>query len=747
MVTRKWAVAGAIAVAGLATVSIYALLHRDIPVSHASSDEVTWNQATLPAAASDTDDSAPASASTAGQETNITTGYANTWTDKTDNGFVLLESPNFDKALTGSIKGDQAGLGDLQNYLDSALGDEPILRRLAGRLLEGLSTSNIRHDYTAVAAASQRVAEGVARAMASAYRVNYGSTSDFSPEKTAMGWDFGPTSNKLPKNFSRVAPNSKEINGTKVAAFDLKSGSAPFNDGLTGVTSFKTRLTDGLYRVLVVSGPQADGRLPKDPFGHLSTDGRTLRMVDATRNMPDAEVRFSSAGINYYVPTFAMAASVPGLAPINADGGRLVKLNNGKGKAGQGELLVTRAKVENGEMTLGFAPSAGGETYIVALMVQNSDYSAFEKDMQEQIAALLSSIETAAGGDNRGTHPGHTSPFQTAFNTTQNGTHGSRSGGGFGSGGYAGGGYASGSSGGGYGSGSSGASPGSSPSSSTSSSSSSGGNGGTPSSTSSSSSSGGNGGTPSSTSSSSSSGGDGGTPSSTSSSSSSGGDGGTPSSTSSSSSSGGDGGTPSSTSSSSSSGGDGGTPSSTSSSSGGDGGTPSSTSSSSGGDSGTPSSTSSSSGGDGGTPSSTSSSSGGPKPQDALQADAGHDLMGNLGDSFFLNGCNSVFSDQTLCDFTAEYLTENFSITWYYEGNEVASGITATLDTSTNPWFTTIGDYILSLEIIFTGGDLQGLASTDFTQLSLNQNATIPVPGILGLFGLGLLGLGYRRRL
>ncbi|MBW7837915.1 MAG: hypothetical protein H3C28_14915, partial [Sphingomonadales bacterium] len=518
-------------------------------------------------------------------------------------GFVVGQRASLADALTGALEGTPEGLEALQRYFDAALGDEEALRHLAGRLLDALGESAIRNDYDAMSKATERVGEAVAQAMAAGYTASYQFLDNYKLPRTAHGWDFGDDAKKAPGDFIRIGVKSREVKGNHLRVFDLPGGAPLFGDGLEDVERFATDLPDGLYRIYILSAKRANGALPRHPFGDsVRTNGRSVRLIETRQSFPEAQVRFTAGGIDLDLPAAATAAEE--IAPTT------IRYN--AAKSAQGLLVMTQALVANGAFTVEFDVPEGSETYLVGLIAEESDYSAIEKDLELQIAALLAGTETAAG---QPAAAPKISPFKVAFvvpaassNPGRGGPSASSSGG-SGSGGYSpGGGGSSTSSGGSSGSGSSG---GISPASSGGNASSGSGPGGATSTSggSSTSTSGGDGSSGSSTSSggSSTSGGDGSSGSTTSSggSSTSGGDGSSGSSTSSggSSTSGSDGSSGSSTSSggSSTSGGDGSSGSSTSSggssTSGGDGSSGSSTSSGG----------SSTSGGDGSSGSSTSS--------------------------------------------------------------------------------------------------------------------------------------------
>ncbi|RIK91713.1 MAG: hypothetical protein DCC73_15205 [Proteobacteria bacterium] len=155
----------------------------------------------------------------------------------------------------------------------------------------------------------------------------------------------------------------------------------------------------------------------------------------------------------------------------------------------------------------------------------------------------------------------------------------------------------------------------------------------------------------------------------------------------------------------------------------------------------------STSGGNGSSGSSTSggsstSTSGGGDP--TLLAEAGPDQWGDLGASFLFNGCESLFSDALICDFSEGYLQDHFMAAWYLGDQQIGSGFSITLDTGEGTLFDSPQSYLLTFEIIFLDGGSPILTSTDQARLALARR-NISEPAILLIFVASILGLGYLR--
>lgn len=205
----------------------------------------------------------------------------------------------------------------------------------------------------------------------------------------------------------------------------------------------------------------------------------------------------------------------------------------------------------------------------------------------------------------------------------------------------------------------------------------------------------------------------------------------------------------SSTSSSSTSSGAGSSSTSTSSGSSTSSGAGSSTTSTSGGasTSGGDGSTSSSSSGGGSSTSGGDSSSGGDGPhidEYGLTADAGDDLFGFTGENFLIDGCGSMFEDLSLCDMADESL-EDFSIIWKWNEITVATDTLEFLvETGGGSLFDTVGEYLITLEIIYRN-EFNTLRAGDGMTLSLLRPRLIASPGGFLLILAGICGLGYLR--
>ncbi|RMF10356.1 MAG: hypothetical protein D6763_05855, partial [Alphaproteobacteria bacterium] len=404
MKSQRLVIAGIIALV-FAVLGLYLVMGGERGAYQNASNQPSWNSFYIPGTNPEHDgDETAVSVSTEEQEATAGSGLT-LRADQTDS--VTFSNVTLEDAVRGAIVGDYYGLAALRSYFDAALGDVHAVERLAEKIMDALEGSNIRNDYQAMADATRRLTDAVAEALSSGYILPYELAVEEGLPRHARGWDFGAQSRAAPRGFVKISASSAEVKGKSVQVFELDAAQPLFGDGLAGVEGFAAPLADGLYRVYLLSGRRADGRNPTYPFGDgVRTNGRSIRIVDAAQTFAGAEIRFTTEEVVTFAPPSALESGA--FTPR--------QINYGPDGDEAGLVLATRALVLEGTFLLEFDIPEGAETYIVGIVIEQTDLGDFEEDLEQQIAALLAGTEPASGtGDGVPSAEDDRSSFTVAF--------------------------------------------------------------------------------------------------------------------------------------------------------------------------------------------------------------------------------------------------------------------------------------------------------------------------------------------
>ncbi|MEX1147868.1 MAG: hypothetical protein WEB93_05750, partial [Sphingomonadales bacterium] len=426
---------GGLALAGLTALGVYGL-HQNAGEDQdwmASTAISHWLTQSGTESGPSTGDEASGSETTSEPRTHA--GSTADTANKTARGeTVTFRDATLQDALRGAIEGDKIGNLALQSYMDAALGDEAALERRATMLLDALGSSPARGDMTAMAEAAGRISDAVATALCSAYHLPYAFDNTSGLPRSVRGWDFGPAGRSAPDNLIRISPDSREVGGAAISAFEIDPNDPLFGDGLQGVQTFSAPVEDGLYRVYLLSTNNSAAT-----FGSgVRTNGHALRVVDAARAFKGAAIRFSGDG----VMTVMHQDGDNFLMPVSNEASHQARheTNNKTALPEKGMLLATRAMVEGGSFSVAFDVEEGSETRIVGMIVELSSLEKFENDINQHMAGLFSNEEPASGTPVPGLQTGpqfqdsasHVPSFRSGF--AASGRSGSGGGGGFGGG-------------------------------------------------------------------------------------------------------------------------------------------------------------------------------------------------------------------------------------------------------------------------------------------------------------------------
>jgi len=290
------------------------------------------------------------------------------------------------EALEGVIANDEFGFQVVQNFFNQSLGDADQLRSRLQALVDELE--NLVADgglgADAIADAINIIVESASRAHRGAFMAPVVLEPGFDLKEDAFGFDLGPANRSAYENFVRISSESELLQGRDMEDIIGTGNNSLISEGVSNVDQFvSSQLENGQYRVIALSGRQADGLEPLYPFGvDYKQNGAKINMVD-TRATDNA------------VPLMQLGREGPGryaTAENKAD------LANVSGNVGN--MLMTRADIVDSSLKLNFRQLGGEGTYVTAVILYPEPDDTTGEDLQNLIVELIENLQPAAGGDN-----------------------------------------------------------------------------------------------------------------------------------------------------------------------------------------------------------------------------------------------------------------------------------------------------------------------------------------------------------
>ncbi|MBL4790576.1 MAG: hypothetical protein JKY60_16540, partial [Kordiimonadaceae bacterium] len=364
-----------------------------------------------------------------------------------------------EEAVEGALAVDEWGFQVVQSFLNQAMGDASELKLRMAALLEAIEDLAGDYDAGTISDAANVIIEASARAHYSAYMAPFVLADDFKLTDGAQGWDFGPKDQKPHSKFSRVSSESKMLVGDSAFDEGHQEGPSALTSGIRNVEQFvATGLKNGRYRVVILTATPPNGRTPLYPFGvDVKRNGGKLNMVDtratdgdvplmklatdgpgrfgdvtsaqAAKKEAAAKEAAGNTTFNFIdgltnsahsaVDMSALDASAPILYASNSysdyygndagDLGKSLRLDGTishfvqTSRAGDnstihtGHMLVTRAEVKDGTLTISFRQLSGQNTYVTAVIIYPEPDAGIEEELLVVVSEFLDRIVPTAG--------------------------------------------------------------------------------------------------------------------------------------------------------------------------------------------------------------------------------------------------------------------------------------------------------------------------------------------------------------
>ncbi|WND02614.1 hypothetical protein QGN29_13765 [Temperatibacter marinus] len=292
------------------------------------------------------------------------------------------------EAALGALSADEWGFQAVQAYINKSLGDEARTKRRIDDLLSAIESRASQYDSATISDAINLVIEAGARSYWSAFMAPVILDENFKLKDGAIGWDFGPQTKNAYDDFIRVSPNSDMVQGNAMRSLDRRNnGATILNDGIKNMDMFvATGLDDGLYRVVILTGRMPQQEEIQYPFGvSIQQNGAKLNLIDtrATERL---------------APVMSLATDGPARIEdrenINLE---IDSSEQGRRGGGSGQMIVTRAEVQNGTLRIDFRAMGAAGTYVTSVIIYPEQAPEFVEQLTDTIQQILDRIETAAG--------------------------------------------------------------------------------------------------------------------------------------------------------------------------------------------------------------------------------------------------------------------------------------------------------------------------------------------------------------
>jgi hypothetical protein len=149
-------------------------------------------------------------------------------------------------------------------------GDNPpavVVARRAAAIIRQLGALRSKLKPGDLLGAVDRVVHVAARSLSYASVMRMAVADNYRPESAVLAWDFGPSHRQPMPGFERVIPDDKRLLGDEMAGRFQASRNSFLADGISGVRKIELDLSDGDYRIILMTRNVEDPGLATLPFG------------------------------------------------------------------------------------------------------------------------------------------------------------------------------------------------------------------------------------------------------------------------------------------------------------------------------------------------------------------------------------------------------------------------------------------------------------------------------------------------
>ncbi len=184
------------------------------------------------------------------------------------------------KAQMNAAKGKLENLDKLKEFFEKDRPAREEIIRDAQQLIQTLPQNETAGD------AAWRIAAIASLATSAGQLSSLRISDDYKLSDGAVGWDFGATGSPIQHGFTPVTPETLKLGGAE-GNFESVNGATALTDGINAPAGFKTSLPNGMYRILIVADAAADNGDGQNPFGNgIKINGAPIGANDVAGTAP-----------------------------------------------------------------------------------------------------------------------------------------------------------------------------------------------------------------------------------------------------------------------------------------------------------------------------------------------------------------------------------------------------------------------------------------------------------------------------
>ncbi len=260
--------------------------------------------------------------------------------------------------LTGA-----GGTAVIDRFLRGDKAPAATVARRAAAIIRQLGNLRTTLKPKELLAAVDRVVHVAARSLSFASVMRMAVAPNYRPGNAVLAWDFGPRPGNSMPGFDRILPDDKRIAGENLSG-RLQSGqNSLLKDGISGMRKIELDLSDGNYRIILMTQNAGDPALARLPFGReIRINGMPLIVNgDGPESWLDHAL-LGQSSVRLASGAFDRAGGFL-TGDVDDEAGALYQTQ-------QGGAIVLEGVAQNGKMVIEFSNFGGANSYLTGLIVE-----------------------------------------------------------------------------------------------------------------------------------------------------------------------------------------------------------------------------------------------------------------------------------------------------------------------------------------------------------------------------------------
>ncbi len=161
--------------------------------------------------------------------------------------------------------GSPEAIAEITAYLYSEGANQSEVKDRAIQLIRALDG-----DMMTVQAAAESIAQATEYALASAQIERFDIDNNYRPTSEAYAYDFGTADAVLPSGFERVTDGDARVQGFDgLQSLRRPSDKPVISTGILGIKKFRTAVTPGFYRIIIMTDDLGEWKQLNNPLGRF----------------------------------------------------------------------------------------------------------------------------------------------------------------------------------------------------------------------------------------------------------------------------------------------------------------------------------------------------------------------------------------------------------------------------------------------------------------------------------------------